>query len=147
MGITKVLAKSAVAAGKKVYDVLIPLPANADVCLKSIGIEEFGDADETWDADFCRILRTLIGNEPYSVAAVDPATGEIEPIASATIADLQEFLAYCDHINFVITVGDSSITFTHGHEILWLSGFSKLAIMSLPYHIETVENERIGELF
>ena len=60
MGITKILIQDDVCIGDIQYDVLIPLPANADVCLKGIGINEFDDADDQWDVDFCRILECLI---------------------------------------------------------------------------------------
>ena len=61
MPITKILIQYDTRVGDELYDVLLPLPANVDACMKAIGIENFDDADDKWDEDFLNLLRTLVG--------------------------------------------------------------------------------------
>jgi hypothetical protein len=147
MGITRILLKWGVTRRGKGYDVLIPLPANADACLAKIGITDFEDADDSWDADFLRLLEVLFGKGACSIAWVDPATAETEPAHSAGLADIQGMLAACDHMNVTISSDDRHVTFTRGHLILWLQGFSHSTLESLPFSVEATENDRIGDLF
>ena len=147
MNITKILVQYGVSVEDKSYDVLIPLPANADTCLQRLGIDDFDDADDNWDADFLRVLETLIGGHDYYIVSADPETGKEDLIDSGKLSDIQKFLAFNDNVHLVIVSGAKTIKFTRGHEILWLSGFEDNAINSLPYTLEIINNNRIKELF
>ena len=50
MRIGKILIQEDVPIAGTMYDVLIPLPANADECMRAIGITDFDDADAEWDS-------------------------------------------------------------------------------------------------
>ena len=147
MGITKILIRRGVHAGAKVYDTLIPLPADSDACLQAIGIEEFDDSDDSWDADFCSILERLVDGEGFSVATWEPETGVSEIIDSARLSDILGYLAFADHVDLVIVLGGRGIRFTRGHAILWLEGFPEDTINALPFPLEATDNDRIAELF
>ena len=110
-------------------------------------IEEFGDGDDDWDKDFTGVLIALVEDRAYSVTSVDPTTGDSELLHQAKLSDIQGFLAYNDQMRLVINLGEKTITFTGGHEILWLNGFSMDIIDALPFSIERISNNRIGELF
>jgi hypothetical protein len=147
-GITKLLFQENVAISGVKWDVLIPLPANADVCMEAIGITDFGDSDDKWDADFNTIVEHLVGNNTYSIFSVDPRTGDQESCDNSKIADIQSFLAYVDHLDLVISIaGPKTLRFTRGHAIFWLSGFEKRDIESLPFALEPLRNDQIATLF
>lgn len=131
----------------RVYDTLIPLPADSDACLQAIGIEDFDDSDDCWDANFHSILENLVDGEEFSVTAWHPATGESELVDSAQLSDIVSYLACADHMHFIIASGKRTIRFTRGHAILWLEGFSQDRMNTLPFPIETTDNDRIAELF
>jgi hypothetical protein len=145
--IERILIKRGVRAGGRVFDTLIPLPFNSDACLQAIGIEDFDDIGDRWDADFCNILEKLVDGEEFSVVTWEPQTGVSEIIESARLSDITGYLAYVDHVDFVIVLSGRRITFTRGHEILWLEGFSQDRINTIPFPIETTDNGRIAELF
>lgn len=148
VGITKLLFQENVDISGVKWDVLIPLPANADVCMEAIGITDFGDGDDKWDADFNMIVKHLIGSKIYSISSVDPQTGDQEPYDNSIIADIQSFLANIDHLDLVITVAEKKILrFTRGHAIFWLLGFEKHDIESLPFTLEPLQNDQIVTLF
>jgi hypothetical protein len=147
-GITKLLFQGNIDISGVKWDVLIPLPANADVCMEAIGITDFSDSDDKWDADFNTIVEHLIGNNTYSIFSVDPRTGDQESCDNSTVADIQSFLANIDHLDLVITIADKKILrFTRGHAIFWLSRFDRRDIESLPFTLEPLRNDQIGELF
>ncbi len=147
MGIEKILSRGGVRTGGRIFETLIPLPANADVCLQAIGIEDFDEIDDRWDADFCSILENLVDGEKFSVVTWNPQAGISETIESARLSDITSYLSWYDHIDFVIVLSGRRITFTRGHKILWLEGFSRDRINALPFPIEATDNGRIAELF
>ncbi|MBU4460696.1 MAG: hypothetical protein KJ579_09020 [Verrucomicrobia bacterium] len=116
--------------------------------MRAIGINDFDDADDEWDADFNAIVDHLVGNIRYSISSVDPLTGQVEQLDDFTAERIQSFLAYVDHLDLVINVaGTRTIRFTRGHKIFWLAGFARHDIESLPFALEPTQNARIGELF
>ena len=139
--------KNGVDIGGRVFDVIIPLPANSDECMKNIGINDFDDADDEWDNDFLAILTSLIDGQEYSISTTGWTSKDRESLGTARLSDIQSLLAYYDHVDFVISVRDRKITFTRGHEILWLEGFENSKLHSLNFEIEESRNERIKELF
>ena len=147
MGITKILLQENVRVGSQNYAVLIPLPANPDVCMRSVGITDFGDGDDQWDADFCYILESLVGGKSYHVAVMNPQTLATEVLETKRLADIQGVLAYNDHMNLVIVSGARSISFTRGHEIMWLNGFQKNELSSLRFPVEIIHKAKLAELF
>jgi hypothetical protein len=147
MGISKILRKQGVVVAGTEYDVLIPLPANDDACLKRIGINDFDDTDDEWDANFCEILECLTDGEQFHVTGFNPNTGEIEPMETVTLSDIQGYLALYDHLNYVIHLNERRITFTRGHEIFWLEGSFVNRINLLRFPIYISDNDRIAELF
>jgi hypothetical protein len=147
MGITKILLKKGVVAAGNKYDVLIPLPATHDVCMEKIGLNDFDDTDDEWDANFCEIIECLIAEEEYRIFAFNPQTEEKETINCNSACDIQGYLAQCDHLNFSIYLDRKSITFTRGHEILWLDGLFDSRIEMIRYPIIAADNNKIGELF
>ena len=120
---------------------------NYDVCMKNIGIENFDDSDEERDEDFNKILKLLVENENYRIKLYNPKTKESEIIENARISDIRGYLAYYDHVNFIVETGEKEIVFTLGHEIFWLNGFSKDIINSLGFQLEEIQNDRIKEIF
>lgn len=147
MGITKILLQYDVCVGEDRYDVLIPMPANTDVCMNEIGIDDFDDADDQWDRDFRDILGSLIGENSCHVMSVDPETGREESLAEVNLANIQGYLAYNDCSHFVIVSGKKTIRFTRGHAILWLAGFDRNEIMPLGFKVEVISNKRMKDLF
>ena len=102
MGINRILRKRGVIAAGIEYDVLIPLPANNDVCLKKIGIHDFEDTGDEWDANFCEIFECLTNGEQFQVTAFNPNTGDIGQIKPGTLSDIRGYLVHYDHLNYVI---------------------------------------------
>lgn len=147
MKIKKILWQSNIEIESEFYDVLIPLPANHDVCMKNLGIAEFEDSDEDWDEDFNRILEQLVDNNQFSVQSYSPETRETEVIENARLIDIQEYLSYYDHLNFAVKVENKEIVFTRGHEVFWLKGFSKDAINEIEFEIEPIQNPNIKKIF
>ena len=146
MGITKILVAYDVRIGALPYDVLLPLPANADACLAGLGITDFADADARWDADFQTLLQTLMpGN--CAISTRDPTMGSEELIRGARFADIPGYLAYDDAQHLILSSGTKAVTFTRGHEILWLTGYAQEEIESIPFTLEAMNTDRIRELF
>ena len=147
MKINKILWQSNIEIESEFYDVLIPLPANHDVCMKNIGIDEFEDSDEEWDEDFNRILEQLVDNNQFVVKSYTPETREEEVIQNARLRDIQGHLAYNDHLHFTVEVENREIVFTRGHEIFWLKGFSVDAINKIEAVLEPIQNPNIKQIF
>jgi hypothetical protein len=147
MGITKILLKKGIVVAGIKYNVLIPLPATHDVCMEKIGLNDFDDSDDEWDANFSEIIECLIAEEEYRIVAINPRSMEKEPINCNSVCDIQGYLAQCDHLNFLIQLDRKSITFTRGHEILWLDGSFDRRIEMIRYPIILSENKKIAELF
>lgn len=146
MGITKILVAYDVRIGALPYDVLLPLPANADACLAGLGITDFADADARWDADFQTLLQTLMpGN--CSIFTRDPTTGSEVLIPGARLSDIPGYLAYDDAQHLILSSGTKAVTFTRGHEILWLTGYAPEEIRSIPFTLAAMNTDRIRELF
>ncbi|MCP4374867.1 MAG: hypothetical protein GY794_01600 [bacterium] len=147
MGITKILVKYGVKASNRVFDTLIPLPACPDACMESVGIDDFSDDDDGWDEDFSSLLEHLADGEEFSLVTWYPQTGLSEILELPRISDIMNCLAMDDQTHFTIAMGPRRITFTRGHQILWLERFSQDRIVSLPFQIEITDNDRIAELF
>jgi hypothetical protein len=147
MGITKILVKYGVKAGGRVFDTLIPLPATPDVCMQSVGIDDFSDDDDGWDEDFSRLLEHLADGEEFSLATWYPQTGLSEMLDLPKLSDIMDCLVMDDQTHFTIVMGPRRITFTRGHQVLWLERFSRERITSLPFPLEPTNNDRIAELF
>jgi hypothetical protein len=147
-GITQILFQENVCVSGVQWDVLIPLPANDDACMRAVGITDFDDGDDKWDADFNTIVEHLVGNDTYSITSVNPRTGHQETYDNSKITDIQSFLANIDHLDLVITgAGTRTIRFTRGHAIFWLAGFEKRDIESLPFTLALIRNDKMKELF
>ncbi len=147
IGIQKILWHSDLSIEDTNFDVLIPLPANHDECLKSIGITDFNDSDEQWDKDFLIILNKLVNENNCNIEIYDPRSKEIDKKISLKISDIPLFLSQADHLNIRITYKNKKIIFTNGHEIFWTTGFSHLEIESLGYKIVKIENKKLNEIY
>lgn len=77
-GIKKLFWQSDIVIESDPYDLLIPLPANADACIqKYAGIIDFetnesDEAIDAWETNFMQILKRLIGDNSYSIRTENP---------------------------------------------------------------------------
>ncbi len=147
IGIQKILWQSGIIVGDIKVDALIPLPANADACLESIGINDFADADDQWDRDFFVILYKLIDKTKSNIEIYEPRSGKIENKISLNFSDIPMFLSQVDDLNVRIITKNKSVTFTNGHQIFWITGFSQSEIKSLGYNIMKIENKELSKIY
>jgi hypothetical protein len=161
MGIRRVLWHPDLWLFSAAYDVLIPLPANHDVCMNAVGIKDFGDADDDWDNDFDRILQRLVNGEDFTLEAKSyPSLSfpnehrvfgntqtSTQVLDGYHLTDIQGFLAHDDNSEFIVKMRNKSITFTHGHEIFWMCGFSEARIRSIGFPLELINNRDLYTLF
>lgn len=147
MPIKTVLLQTGVRTCGCVYDALIPLPANADAFLEEIGITDFEDADDDWDKGFVRLLDVLVAGRPYRVSRICHRTRKTCVEKDLTTANIQHRLAMDDHADYVFSLGSQSILLTRGMDILWTRGFTEEGLLSVPFPIERIQNDRLHTLF
>ncbi|MHC4778843.1 MAG: hypothetical protein ACYTFG_09745 [Planctomycetota bacterium] len=146
MPIEKILHQRNVSTSAGTFDVLVPLPADHDVCMEKIGLENFADSDEEWDRDFLEILEQLVGS-PASIFCIFPESGQEDAVPWAGLPDMLDLLGANDHVNFELRSEGGTVTFTRGHAILWLRGDFAETIESLHRPVTKEDFERLGDLF
>lgn len=166
-GIQKILWQPELKIKDSLFDVLIPLPANADICLKEIGIDEFEGNGEKWDDEFLLILKTLMKEDESSIEIYDPfeglrnkgkkwlgkwlnkfsATEKNKKLKLTTFEEALNFSFYIRDLSVKIKHGMKEIHLTQSHSIFWLKGFKKEEIEALNYPLKKTNNPGLVKLF
>ncbi len=113
---------------------LWPAPMNDDACFRSAGFTDFGDADESWDANANRVLDRLLsmlscyGQPALMSKPVERAQSWLQRLLrKAEVYELREQIElpiqWDELPDCVVAFGHSGITLRtgKGHPIFWIA--------------------------